>query len=312
MMETTTDPPAVDLTVSIGSLSLANPVLVASGTFGYARELAGLVDFSLLGGILPKTITREPRKGNPPPRTAETTAGLLNAIGLDNDGLEHFLTHRLPYLASLPTSLIVSIAGRSIEEFTEMAGELDGAAGVDALELNISCPNVSGGVDYGVSPARCEELLRQVRSRCHLPLIAKLTPNVTRVDEMARAAEAGGADAVSLINTVSALGVDWRRCRSLLGNGLGGLSGPSIKPIALRCVWQAAQAVSIPVIGIGGISSLDDAMEFAVCGASAIQVGTANYYDPTLAQRIAASLPAAVAELGAHKWMDVVGKLQMP
>ena len=310
-MEALTNPPTVDLSVSIGSLTLANPVLVASGTFGYAREMAGLVDFESLGGILPKTITRLPRRGNRPPRTVETTAGLLNAIGLDNDGLAHFLEHRLPYLASLPTRIVVSIAGRTIEEFTEMAAELSQAQGADAIELNISCPNVSGGVDYGIAPDRCEALVRQVRSHCSLPLIAKLTPNVTRIDEMAQAAEAGGADAVSLINTVSALAVDWRRCRPRLGNGLGGLSGPAIKPIALRCVWQAAQAVDIPVIGIGGISSLDDVMEFAVCGATAVQIGTANYYDPTLACRVASQLPTAVAELGEHRWIDVVGKLAM-
>ncbi len=310
-MEALTNPPTVDLSVSVGSLTLSNPVLVASGTFGYAREMAGLVDFASLGGILPKTITRLPRRGNRPPRTVETTAGLLNAIGLDNDGLAHFLDHRLPYLASLPTRIIVSIAGRTIEEFTEMAAELSQAEGADAIELNISCPNVSGGVDYGIAPDRCEALVRQVRSRCSLPLIAKLTPNVTRIDEMAQAAEAGGADAVSLINTVSALAVDWRRCRPRLGNGLGGLSGPAIKPIALRCVWQAAQAVDIPVIGIGGISSLDDVMEFAVCGATAVQIGTANYYDPTLACRVASQLSAAVNELGEHRWIDVVGKLTM-
>ena len=310
-MEALTNPPTVDLSVSIGSLTLGNPVLVASGTFGYAREMAGLVDFASLGGILPKTITRLPRRGNRPPRTVETTAGLLNAIGLDNDGLAHFLEHRLPYLSSLPTRIVVSIAGRTIEEFTEMAAELSQAEGADAIELNISCPNVSGGVDYGIAPDRCEALVRHVRSCCSLPLIAKLTPNVTRIDEMAQAAEAGGADAVSLINTVSALAVDWRRCRPRLGNGLGGLSGPAIKPIALRCVWQAAQAVDIPVIGIGGISSLDDVMEFAVCGATAVQIGTANYYDPTLACRVASQLPAAVAELGEHRWIDVVGKLTM-
>ncbi len=312
MMEVAGDPPTADLAVPIGGLVLPNPVLVASGTFGYAREMAGLVDFAALGGILPKTITREPRKGNTPPRTVETTAGLLNAIGLDNDGLEHFIDHRLPYLHSLPTRLIVSIAGRSIDDFVSMAERLAATNQVDALELNISCPNVTGGVDYGTTPSRCGDLLRQVRSGCDLPLIAKLTPNVTRIDEMAQAAQQGGADAVSLINTVSAIAVDWRRRRPILGNGMGGLSGPAIKPIALRCVVQAAAAVTIPVIGIGGISSLDDAMEFAVSGAAAIQIGTANYYDPTLAQQIVEQLPAALNELGATKWLDIVGTLSMP
>ena len=312
MMEAAADSPSINLAVKLGRLRLSNPILVASGTFGYAREMSAFVDFSQLGAIIPKTITREPRKGNRPPRTVETTAGLLNAIGLDNDGLAHFLEAELPYLTSLGSELIVSIAGRTPDEFVEMAGAIEACKSVAAIELNISCPNVTGGVDYGIAPQRCEELLTAVRRRCRIPLIAKLTPNVTRIDEMAMAAEAGGADAISLINTVSALAVDWRRRRPILGNGMGGLSGPAIKPVALRCVHQAYRAVSIPLIGIGGISSIDDVMEFIVCGASAIQVGTANYYDPTLSGRLLAELPRALSELGVDSVEAAVGTLRLP
>lgn len=312
MSEAAAEPPSVDLTVCVGELRLPNPVLVASGTFGYAREMAGFVDFAQLGGILPKTITKEPRKGNRPPRTVETAAGLLNAIGLDNDGLEHFLASQLPYLASLPTKIIVSIAGRTIDEYVTMAAAVESRGGADAIELNISCPNVTGGVDYGISPSRCEELMRAVRAGCSMPLIAKLTPNVTHVAEMAAAAESGGADAISLINTLSALAVDWRRRRPMLGNGMGGLSGPAIKPVALRCVYQASQAVAIPVVGIGGIRSVDDVMEFLVSGATAVQIGTANYFDPQVATRIVRALPLALRELGAASVNEVIGTLQMP
>ena len=228
------DPAAVRLDVHLGRLHLANPILVASGTFGYAREMAGLVDLGRLGGILPKTITKGPRAGNPPPRTVETAAGMLNSIGLDNDGIERFIERHLPYLAGLGTKIIVSIAGKTLEEFVDMAARLDGLPGADALELNISCPNVSGGVDFGADPAMCQAVVAGVRRACRLPVIAKLTPNVTSIAAIARAAEAGGADALSLINTCLGLAVDWRRRRPILGRGLGGLSGPAIKPIAVR------------------------------------------------------------------------------
>lgn len=301
-----------DLSVRLGRLQLSNPILVASGTFGYAREMERLVRLERLGGILPKTVTREARAGNAPWRTVETAAGLLNSIGLDNDGIEAFIAHHLPYLGGLSSPLIVSIAGRSQEEFVEMAAMLGEHASIAALELNISCPNVTGGVDYGTAPGLCERLVERVRNACTLPILAKLTPNVTSIAEIAKGAEQGGADAVCAINTLLGMGIDWRARRPLLGNVVGGLSGPAIKPVALRCVYQIAQAVTIPIVGIGGIASLDDVMEFAVAGASAVQIGTANYYDPQVTMRILDGLPAALRSLQAQRWEETVGSLVQP
>jgi dihydroorotate dehydrogenase (NAD+) catalytic subunit len=301
--------PDVQLEVQLGRLRLPNPIMVASGTFGYAREMAGLVDLGRLGAIVPKTITQEPRPGNPPPRTVETAAGLLNSIGLDNDGIEAFLAGQMPYMAGLQTPIVVSIAGRTHEEFVAMAGRLDGTPGIAALELNVSCPNVSGGVDFGTDPAMCEKLVAAVRRATSLPILAKLTPNVTSVVTIARAAAEGGADALSLINTCLGMAVDWRRRRPRLGNVMGGLSGPAIKPIALRIVYQVARAVEIPLVGIGGIASIDDCMEFFVAGASAVQIGTANFYNPTLSIQILDALPGALAELSSTRLADVVGTI---
>jgi dihydroorotate dehydrogenase (NAD+) catalytic subunit len=299
----------LNLAVSLGRLSLQNPVLVASGTFGYAREMAALVDLSRLGGILPKTVTRQPRPGNAPWRTVETPAGMLNAIGLDNDGVEAFLAHHLPYLASLGPPIVVSVAGRTHEEFVELAAMVGQSSGVAAVELNISCPNVSGGVDFGTDPGMCERVVSACRAICAAPILAKLTPNVTSIADMARAAEAGGADGISLINTVQGMAVDWRRRRPLLGNVVGGLSGPAIKPIALRCVYQAARAVRTPLVGVGGVATIDDVMEFLVAGASAVQLGTVNFYNPTASIEVLDALPAALAELGATSVAEVVGTL---
>jgi len=281
--------------------------MVASGTFGYAREMAGLVDLTRLGAILPKTITQQPRAGNPPPRTVETSAGMLNSIGLDNDGIEAFVERQMPYLAGLGPPIVVSIAGRSHEEFVGMAARLDGVAGVAALELNISCPNVSGGIDFGTDPRMCERVVSGVRQACDLPVLAKLTPNVTSIVEIARAAEAGGADAICLVNTCLGMAIDWRHRRPRLGGVTGGLSGPAIKPIALRAVFHVAQAVSVPLVGIGGIASIDDMMEFLVAGATAVQVGTATFYNPKACIEILDALPAALEELGAASVADVVG-----
>jgi dihydroorotate dehydrogenase (NAD+) catalytic subunit len=264
-----------------------------------------------LGAILPKTITKEPRAGNSPWRTVETTGGMLNSIGLDNDGIEAFIEHHLPYLRTVGTAIVVSIAGRSHEEFVELAARLEGQAGVAALELNISCPNVSGGVDFGTDAAMCERVVAGVRNACSLPILAKLTPNVTSIATIAQAADAGGADAISLINTCLGMAVDWRRRRPLLGNILGGLSGPAIKPIALRAVYQVSRAVKTPVIGIGGIATLNDVMEFLVTGATAVQLGTVNYYRPTASIEILDALPAALAELGATRVSDIVGTLDV-
>ena len=300
------------LDVSLNRLKLANPILVASGTFGYAREMQAYVDYSRLGGIIPKTVTPQPRPGNPPPRTVETTAGLLNSIGLDNDGLEAFLTKHLGPLRQLGTALIVNIAGKSTAEFVAMARRLDEFDGIAALELNISCPNVSGGVDYGTNPKLTAEVVREVRAVSRLPVIAKLTPNVTSVAEIAIAASEAGADALSLVNTFQGMAVDWKRRKPILGNGIGGLSGPAIKPLALRIVWQVAQAVRTPIIGIGGIQSIDDVLEFLVCGATAIQVGTANFYNPGLAVRLVAELEAALTSQGLESVSELVGTLQYP
>jgi dihydroorotate dehydrogenase (NAD+) catalytic subunit len=302
-------PGPVDLSVQLGRLALRNPILTASGTFGYAREMERLVDFNRLGGVLPKTVTKAPRPGNAPWRTVETAAGLLNSIGLDNDGIDAFMENHLQYLRELPTAIIVSIAGRSHDEFVEMARQLDGRRGVAAIELNVSCPNVSGGVDFGTDAAMCFRLVEATRRACSLPIIAKLTPNVTRITDIAKAAADGGADAISLINTVLGMAIDWRQRRPLLGNVMGGLSGPAIKPIALRCVYQVAKAVKIPLIGIGGIATIDDVMEFLVAGASAVQIGTANYYDPTVTMKLVDALPAALGEAGASNVRELVGAI---
>jgi dihydroorotate dehydrogenase (NAD+) catalytic subunit len=299
----------IDLSVRLGRLRLPNPVMVASGTFGYAREMAGLVELGRLGGIIPKTITPLPRAGNAPWRTIETAAGMLNSIGLDNDGVEAFVAGHLPYLASLGPPVVVSIAGHDLGEFVSLAARLNGEPGVAALELNISCPNVSGGVDFGSDPAMCRSVVSGVRAACDLPILAKLTPNVTSIAQIARAAEEAGADAISAINTCQGMAVDWRRRRPLLGGNLGGLSGPAIKPIALRAVFQIAQAVNIPVVGIGGIATIDDVMEFLVAGCSAVQVGTANFYQPQSTMNLLDQLPAALAELDARCVADVVGTL---
>jgi dihydroorotate dehydrogenase (NAD+) catalytic subunit len=235
---------------------------------------------------------------------------MLNSIGLDNDGIEVFIEKHVPYLAALGTAVVVSIAGKTQQEFVQMAARLEGVSGIAALELNISCPNVSGGVDFGTDPRSCETVVAGVRAACSLPILAKLTPNVTDITVIARAAEAGGADALSLINTCQGMAVNWRKRRPILGNVLGGLSGPAIKPIALRIVYQVARVVKIPIVGIGGIATLDDVMEFLVTGATAVQIGTANFYNPTVSMQILDALPKALAEAGASCVNDVVGTLQ--
>ncbi|HEY1859578.1 MAG TPA: dihydroorotate dehydrogenase, partial [Gemmataceae bacterium] len=223
----------VDLSVTLGRLGLKNPILVASGTFGYAKEMEGVVDLGRLGGIIPKTVTKRPRAGNPPPRTVETPSGMLNAIGLDNDGIDHFLTHHVPYLRTIPTSVLANIAGENEDDFVEMAARIDASTGLAAVELNLSCPNVAGGLDFATNPEVTRRIVQRVRSVCPLPILAKLTPNVTDVVSIAQAAADGGADAVSLVNTFVGMAVDWKRRRPILGNITGGLSGPAIKPLAL-------------------------------------------------------------------------------
>jgi len=300
------------MAVRLNRLELPNPILVASGTFGYAREMQAFVDFKKLGGIIPKTVTRASRAGNAPPRTIETPSGLLNSIGLDNDGLDVFIQKHLPVLANIGAPLIVNIAGKTLDEFAEMARALDGQDGIAALELNISCPNVSGGTDFGANPEQTAHVVRSVRGECRFPVIAKLTPNVTNIVPIAQAAADAGADAVSLINTFLGLVVDWRRRRPVLGNGFGGLSGPAIKPLALRIVRQVAANVSVPIIGVGGIQSIDDVMDFLVCGATAVQIGTANFYNPGVSTRLVDELASTLDGLGCQSVSDVVGTLRWP
>ncbi|HEV2949150.1 MAG TPA: dihydroorotate dehydrogenase [Gemmataceae bacterium] len=298
-----------DLSVTLGRLHFRNPILVASGTFGYAREMEDIVDFSRLGGIIPKTVTQHPRSGNIPPRTVETPSGMLNAIGLDNDGIDHFISHHLPYLRTLPTAIIANIAGESEEQFMAMAEKIGRESGLAGLELNLSCPNVAGGLDFATDPRLTAKIVERVKKVCPLPIIAKLTPNVTDIVSVARAASDAGADAVSLVNTFVGMAIDWKQRRPVLGNATGGLSGPAIKPLALRMVWQVARQVRIPVIGIGGIGTIDDVMEFLVAGASAVQLGTVNFYDPTASMRIVEQLPDALTQLGAKSVQSIVGTL---
>jgi dihydroorotate dehydrogenase (NAD+) catalytic subunit len=299
-----------DLRVTLGRLVLKNPVLVASGTFGYVREMECLVRIDRLGGVIPKTVTLHPRAGNPTPRTVETASGLLNAIGLDNDGINHFREHHLPYLRTVGTAVIANIAGEDEDQFVAMAEMLGNEPGLAAVELNISCPNVTRGLDLGVDERAVGRMVKRIRECCPLPIIAKLTPNVTDIVPIAAAAAEAGADAVSLINTIRGMAIDWRRRRPILAYDVGGLSGPAIKPIALRMVWEVARALpSLPIIGIGGIATVDDALEFLVAGASAIQVGTATFYDPTVSERLLDELTLALEETGVADVGSIVGSL---
>ncbi len=297
------------LNITLNRLQLANPILVASGTFGYAREMQAFVPFDKLGGLIPKTITPKPRIGNPPPRTIETTGGMLNSIGLDNDGLDAFIEKHLHYLLGLNTAIIANIAGRNVDDFVQMAARLGEFPQLAGLELNISCPNVSGGVDFGTDPKLAKEVVQAVRGACELPVIAKLTPNVTNIVPIAQAVADAGADAVTLINTVQGMAVDWRKRKPILGATFGGLSGPAIKPIALRIVCQVARAVEIPIIAVGGIASLDDVMEFLITGASAVQIGTANFYNPTLAPRLVEQLNELLEAEGCQHIQEFIGAL---
>jgi dihydroorotate dehydrogenase (NAD+) catalytic subunit len=297
--------------VTLGRLLLKNPVLVASGTFGYVREMERFVRIERLGGVIPKTVTLYPRAGNPTPRTVETASGLLNAIGLDNDGLAHFREHHLPYLRTVGTAVIANIAGEDEDQFVAMAEILGNEPGLAALELNISCPNVSCGLDLGIDERSVGRLVKRIRDSCPLPIIAKLTPNVTDIVPIAAAAAGAGADAVSLINTVRGMAIDWRRRRPILAYDIGGLSGPAIKPIALRMVWEVATALpGLPIIGIGGIASADDALEFLVAGASAVQLGTATFYDPTASERMLDELTQKLDETRVSDIRSIVGTLR--
>jgi len=302
----------IDLRVRLGNLQLRNPVMTASGTFGYAREFSQLVNLHRLGAVVVKGISLEPRPGNPPPRVVETACGMLNAIGLENVGVQGFLDQKMNFLRGMNSRVIVNILGDSVEEYGLLAERLTGVEGIDALEVNISCPNVKkGGVAFGTVPEMAAEVTRAVKDRTDLPVIVKLSPNVTDITLMARAVEDGGADGVSLINTLIGMAIDPRTRRPRLANVIGGLSGPAIKPVALRMVWQVARAVSIPVIGIGGITTADDAIEFLLAGATAIQVGTANFYQPRAAESIVDGLRTYLSEQGEDSIRSIIGAVQV-
>jgi dihydroorotate dehydrogenase (NAD+) catalytic subunit len=300
-----------ELQVHIGSLKLRNPVMTASGTFGYGREFSNLVNLNRLGGIVVKGISLLPRPGNPPPRIVETACGMLNAIGLENVGVERFITEKMSYLRGLDTPVIVNILGDSVEGYGEIARRLDGVEGISGLEVNISCPNVKkGGVAFGTEPAMAATVTSAVRQATRLPVMIKLSPNVTDIVLMARAVEEAGADGVSLINTLIGMAIDPKTRKPRLANVIGGLSGPAIKPVALRMVWQVASAVSIPVIGIGGITTAGDAIEFLLAGATAIQVGTANFYEPSAPEQIIQGMKEYLHQQGEYCIKDIIGTLQ--
>jgi len=304
--------PDIDLSVDVGRLSLQNPILTASGTFGYGKEFEELVDLNRLGGIVAKGISRLPRAGNKPPRIVETSSGMLNAIGLENVGLETFLAEKAPYFRTLKTKVIANILGDSVEDYAFLAERLHEEPSIAALEVNISCPNVkAGGVAFGTSPSMAAQVTRAVRKVYSQPLIVKLSPNVTDIVSIAKAVEEEGADAVSLINTLIGMAIDARTRRPKLANIIGGLSGPAIKPVALRMVWQVATQVRIPVIGIGGIGSTEDALEFLIAGASAVQVGTANFVEPRIAENIVSGLASYCSEQRIERIAQVIGSLQI-
>jgi dihydroorotate dehydrogenase (NAD+) catalytic subunit len=298
-----------DLTVSIGNLHLANPIMTASGTFGYGREYEDFVDLSLVGAVVVKGISLQPRSGNPPPRIVETACGMLNAIGLENVGLERFINDKMPYLRQQKCRVIVNVLGDSIEEYCSLAAQLNDVEGVSGLELNISCPNVKkGGVAFGTNESMAHGVTLAVRKLTQLPLIVKLSPNVTDIGAMACAVEEGGADAVSLINTLIGMAISIKTKKPILANVIGGLSGPAIKPVALRMVYQTADRVKIPIIGIGGISTWQDALEFLLAGATAIQVGTANFVNPKAVEEIRFGLKNYLIEQGIKSITELIGE----
>ncbi|MDR1205538.1 MAG: dihydroorotate dehydrogenase [Peptococcaceae bacterium] len=298
----------VDLTARLSGLTLKNPVIGASGCFGFGREFNEWYDIGRLGGIAVKGLTLKPSPGNPLPRIAETAAGMLNSIGLQNPGVDAFISEELPWLRGRDLAVIANINGHSVKEFALITEKLNGVEGVHALEVNISCPNVEhGGMFFGTDPQMAAEVVRSVRCETRLPLIVKLTPNVTDITEIARAAEAEGADIISLINTVAGMAIDIKKRRPVLPRGVGGLSGPAVKPVALRMVWETAGAVSVPVIGMGGITDHRDALEFLMAGAAAVAVGTGNFRDPMTGIRIVDGLTEWMEEEGVHELAQVIG-----
>lgn len=300
-----------DLGISLGSLRLRNPLLSASGTYGHGLEMRPFVDPANLGGLVSKTVTLRPRPGNPAPRIAETRAGFLNSIGLENRGIASYLENTLPQMRDADTVVVTNIGGESEGEFAELAAMLDGEDAVDALEVNLSCPNVQGGrLPFGTDPERAAAVIEGVRRATSKPIWAKLSPNVARIGEMAVAVEAAGADAVTAVNTLLGMAVDWRTRKPGLATVMGGFSGPAIKPIALRCAWECASAVKIPVVGCGGIATADDVLEFLVAGCSAVQVGTASFGDPGLLGALSAQLSERLDAAGVERVEELVGTLR--
>ncbi len=301
---------AADLSVDLGGIALRNPVLTASGTFGYGTEFSPFLDLRTLGGFVTKSLTLLPRAGNYPPRIAETPAGMLNAIGLENVGVEVFVREKLPVIPE-DVPVIASVFGTEAAEYAEVLKRLSGVPKVAGFEINASCPHVkSGGIEFGQAPELLVQLVRAVRRATPQPLLIKLSPNVTSIAEMARICEGEGANALSLINTLQALDVNLETRRLVLKNGLGGLSGPAIRPVALRMVYQAARAVRIPICGIGGISSAEDALKFLLCGATAVQLGTINYLNPAAAAEIVDGIAAYLVRAGCSRVRDLIGALE--
>ncbi len=307
---TTTPLIAPDLTVRIGSLVMRNPVTTGSGTFGFGSEVADLVDLSQLGAVCVKATTTQKRVGNPPTRMVETPSGMLNAIGLQNGGIENYLAEKAPFLRQYDVPIIVNVPGENPEDFAHVVRRLTETGTADAIELNISCPNVSHGLDYATDPRLTAEVVSTCRKATHLPLLAKLSPNVTDIRPIAKAAEEAGADGLSLINTVIGTSIDARKRTFRLANMTGGLSGPAIKPIALLHVYRAAQTVSIPIVGMGGIMNATDAIEFLLAGASAVAVGTANFVNPRVGIEVAEGISRYLSENNFVSVQDIVGAVQ--
>jgi len=300
-----------DLKTDIGGIVLKNPVMTASGTFGYAMEFKEFVNLNRLGGIIVKGLSLEPSMGNKPPRIVETACGMLNAIGLENVGLEAFVKEKLPFFKKISTPVFTNIYGKSIGEYARLAERIDEFNEIAGIEVNISCPNVkAGGLAFGVVPETAAEVIKAVRKASSKPLIVKLSPNVTDITQIARAVEDAGADSLSLINTITGMSIDIETRRSKLANVTGGLSGPAIKPVALRMVWQVVQAVSIPVIGIGGILSARDALEFLIVGATAVQVGTANFINPQASMDVVTGLEHYLVQKNLKHINDVIGSMK--
>ena len=301
----------VQLNTKIGSLELKNPVMTASGTFGYGTEYADFMDISRLGAIIVKGTTLNPRQGNPYPRMAETPSGMLNAVGLQNKGVDYFVDHIYPEVRKIQTNIIVNVSGSCIDDYVQTAGIINTLYDIPAIELNISCPNVKqGGMAFGVNPDSAAQVVAAVRKAYDKTLIVKLSPNVTDITEIARAVEGAGADSVSLINTMLGMAIDAEKRKPILSTVTGGMSGPAVKPVALRMVWQTAKAVKIPVIGLGGICSATDAVEFLLAGASAVQIGTANFIDPSISEKVIDGIEEYLNRHGFTSVQEIIGALE--